>query len=198
MYDNFSLELETEKIYISKTKIYFKEVLSSYNNHNFRASIVTLYSVVIIDLLYKLEYLQDLYSDDTAKRILDEIKNIQKTNPTSPEWESILIKKIKEQTNLLEIIEFENLERLQKVRHLCAHPIYDRDFQLYIPNKETVRAFIRNTLEGILIKPPLFSKRIFEELIEDLATNKDFLLLNKNLVHHQNGWVKEKNHKFVT
>lgn len=97
-----------------------------------------------------------------------------------------MIKSIRERTNLLEIIEFENLDRLQKVRHLCAHPIYDRDFQLYVPNKETVRSFIRNTLEGILIKPPLFSKKVFEELIEDLALNKDFLLLKRNLNRYLN------------
>jgi hypothetical protein len=65
--------------------------------------------------------------------------------------------------------EYENLLYLQKQRHLSAHPILDSDTQLHTPNKETVRALIRNTLEDLLIKPPFYTKKIIDELLEDIA-----------------------------
>lgn len=46
-------------IYSSKTRNYFKEVISSYNNENFRSAIVMLYSTVISDLIIKLQDLRD-------------------------------------------------------------------------------------------------------------------------------------------
>ena len=57
-------------IYSSKTRTYFKEVISSYNNENFRSSIVMLYSTVISDLIIKLQELRDTDGDKTAETIL--------------------------------------------------------------------------------------------------------------------------------
>ena len=45
---------EADDIYFSKTREYFKEVLSSYANGNYRSAIVMLYSIAICDILYKL------------------------------------------------------------------------------------------------------------------------------------------------
>ncbi len=60
---DFSLEASSKRIYISKSKEYFKEVLSSYLNSNYRATIVTLYSVFICDVVFKLQQLRDLYNN---------------------------------------------------------------------------------------------------------------------------------------
>ena len=43
---------EADDIYFSKTREYFKEVLSSYANGNYRSAIVMLYSIAICDILY--------------------------------------------------------------------------------------------------------------------------------------------------
>ena len=69
-------------IYSSKTRNYFKEVISSYNNENFRSAIVMLYSTVISDLIIKLQELRDTDGDKTAETILSQIesKRIQKSN----------------------------------------------------------------------------------------------------------------------
>ena len=58
-----------------KTKEYFKEVISSYSNENYRSAIVMLYSVAICDILFKLEELKDMYNDEVAKEILQNIEN---------------------------------------------------------------------------------------------------------------------------
>jgi len=43
------------------------------------------------------------------------------------------------------------------------------------PNKETVRACIRNALEAVLLKLQFFQKRIVMELIKDIAAQKALL-----------------------
>ena len=164
-----SLENLSEKIHYGKTKNYFQEVLSSYHNGNYRSAVVMLWSVAVCDIVYKLQYLVDLYQDKVAKKILDELTKLQKKDPKSSSWEVKLIEDTHAETNLLDNSEYENLLYLQKQRHLSAHPILDSDTQLHTPNKETVRALIRNTLEDLLIKPPFYTKKIIDELLENIA-----------------------------
>lgn len=64
---------------------------------------------------------------------------------------------------------------MQRHRHISAHPVLEGDYQLYTPNKETTRAHIRNTLEGLLLKPPVLAQKIIETLLEDLCRIKDTL-----------------------
>lgn len=178
---DFSLEHSSNNIYNSKTKEYFKEVKSSYENHNFRSVIVSLYSIVICDLVYKLQDLRDIFEDDSAGGILDEIQKNQKENPNSPDWESKLIELIKKRSSILDASTYENIKSLQKHRHLCAHPIMEQNFELYQPNQETAISHIRNIIEGLLMNPPLVSNKIFKILIEDIAENKGALRNNEEL-----------------
>jgi hypothetical protein len=178
---NFSLDLAAENIHSDKTKEYFQEVIKSYYNENYRSAIVMLYSVTLTDLILKLKALKEVYNDEKAIIILEKIEKLQSENSTSPEWESKLIELVKQQTNLLEQSDFLNIQNLQKLRHLCAHPIITQNYELYRPNKETVRAHIRNILEGLLIKPPLLSRKIFDDLVADLNENKNILINDKDL-----------------
>ncbi len=52
---------------------------------------------------------------------------------------------------------------------------------LHRPNKDTVRSLIRNTLDGVLTKPPIFTRKIFEEFITDLANSTDILIEESKL-----------------
>ena len=181
-----SIDLLTEQIKNSKTQEYFEEVIRSYYSKNYRSAIVMLYSIVICDLIFKLQELKDQFNDENAKSILSEIETIQKGNPTSPIWESRLIELVKEQTNILEHSDYENISHLQKHRHLCAHPVILQDYHLYSPNQETVRAHIINILEGVLIKPALLSKKIFNEFLNNLEDIKDILITEKDIETHLN------------
>ena len=167
----FSLESVSEKIYFDKTKEYFREVLSSYHNNNYRSSVVMLWSVVVCDILYKLQHLVNLHNDPKVIDILNKIQNIQESNPKSSEWEMKLIEESWRNTELINNIEYANLEYLQTQRHLSAHPVLRHDSELHSPSKETVRALLRNSLEDVLIKPPFYANKIFDELVLDIANN---------------------------
>ena len=118
-----SIENLIDNIFSSKTRDYFQEVIQTYYTNCYRSSIVMLYSVVICDLIYKLEELRDVYNDATSKKILLEIEGLQQANPKSPDWENKLVEMIADRTKLLEISDVENINQLQKHRHLSAHPV---------------------------------------------------------------------------
>jgi len=165
----FSIENLSEKIHNGKTKFYFQEVLSSYQNGNYRSAVVMLWSVAVCDIIYKLQFLVDLYDDKQAKTILNEIIEIQRNDPKSPSWESKLLDDTFKKTQLLDSAEYENLVYVQKQRHLSAHPTLNSDSELHTPNKETIRALIRNTLESVLIKPPFYTQKIIDKFLTDIA-----------------------------
>lgn len=180
----FSLERITDNIHFGKTKGYFQEVLSSYNNRNYRSSVVMLWSVAICDIVYKLQQLIDLYDDAAAKEILQDVTKIQDRDPKSSAWELKLLNDVRDKTYLLDSSEFEDLIYLQKQRHLSAHPVLNSDRELHSPNKETVRALLRSTLEGLLVKPPIYTQRIMQELLEDISESSDVLNSRKKVKKH--------------
>ena len=90
----FTLDNIAKKIHYGKTKKYFEEVLSSYQNENYRSAVVMLWSVAVCDIVFKLQSLIDLYGDASAKEILDELSAIQDASPTSASWEVKLIEDV--------------------------------------------------------------------------------------------------------
>jgi hypothetical protein len=177
--NDFSITTASNKIYFSKTKKYYEEVIKSYLSKNFRSAIVMLYSVLICDIIYKLQELEDRFSDENAKKILSEILILQKNKPNSPEWEKKLIELVKERTDLLKASDYVNVIMLQKHRNLSSHPVFEDNYELYSPNEETALAHIRNITEGILINPPLFTKKIISTLLIDLE-NVSNVFLNED------------------
>jgi len=169
-------DVQFENIYHGKTKKYFHEVISSYYNGNFRAAIVVLYSVVISDVLYKLEELSNVYGERKAYDILETINVIRKSSPQSAEWEAKLLDQIKNANDFFDMSTHRNIEYLRSLRHLAAHPALDQDNELYLPNKATVASCISNMFEGVLTKPPLFVKKATEKIVADIANLKDKFL----------------------
>ena len=181
MLDEYSIEQRSTQIFDARSKEYFSEVLSCYSAGNHRSAIVMLWSVVVCDLLFKLQHLVDLYGDAKANGILAEIGQMQQDNERSPVWETKLVESVAEQTQLLDIAERENLLHLQRQRHLAAHPVVNANFQLHRPNRDTARALIRNALDGLLTKAPILSKQIVGDLVEDLEQVSGILIDDKKL-----------------
>ena len=140
-----------------------------------------LWSVVICDIIYKLNHLVDIYDDKQAKNILKTIERIQTNNPKSSEWEIKLIEESWNNTQLIDNVEYTYLDFLQKQRHLCAHPVLTGNAELHSPNKETVRSLLRNSLEYVLTKPPFYTSRILDEILSDISNNSSALQTERNM-----------------
>lgn len=194
----FSIEQNAEEIYHPKTKEYFNEVLQSYINGSYRSAVVMLYSVVICDLIYKLKDLKELYDDDTAKTILEKIEEEQASKPKSGDWEAILIEEIKRRTLLLEPADHISIDSLRQHRHLSAHPVLTQQDLLLMPNRETVRALMRNMLEGLLTKNPVMSKKVFTTILHDLEQHKDFFTDDSSLEKYfESRYLKNTNEQMI-
>lgn len=171
MKDGLSIESLKTKIFSTNTSEYFEEVYSSYIHGNYRSAVVMLWSVVILDIVQKLQSLKDSYEDKVAISILNEIDKLNARERKSSAWELTIVQSVCDQTDLIEDSEYKNLEYLQQQRHLSAHPVIRSGVKLYVPNKDTTRALIRNALEIVLIKPPVYTDRILETVLADLSEN---------------------------
>lgn len=171
-----------EQIYFPRTREYFDEVERSFYNGNYRSAVVMLYSVVIADLLYKLEELKDYYSDAVAEKILEEVNKLRETNPRSSDWENRLIEKISKDTSIIEPYVLVNLEHLKNIRNFSAHPALNQNNELIKPSREKTMGLIKDMLTGIFVRPPLFIKKITNNILEDISTKReDFLEDNEKL-----------------
>lgn len=186
--DIYALESLQEKIFFPKTKEYFKEVISSYNNQNYRSATVMIWSVVVYDLVLKMQNLVDAYNDSVAKNILKEIKKEQVENPKSSKWEVYLVEQVCKQTDLIDDFELTNLEYLQQQRHLSAHPVIKDSVELYVPNRDAVRSLIRHALEIVLVKPPIYTKKVINNILTDLSENSEIL----DTIEDVEGFTKQK------
>ncbi|HEJ8343274.1 hypothetical protein GO905_09410 [Staphylococcus aureus] len=176
-----SIENLYENIDNEKTKEYFKEILISYQTESYRSAIVMLYSVVICDIIFKLNYMKALYNNQKAIDILNEIDKVQEDNATNPIWEKKLVDHVAK-TNLIDKATETNINHLRELRHLSAHPVINENKgELYSPTREEVISYMKNMLKDLLIKPPIFINKIFDDLLEDLSLNKSYLINDKQL-----------------
>lgn len=174
---NFSLERQAENIASPLSAEYFREVYSSFSNGNNRAALVGLWSCVVCDLLLKMQELRDLYGDQAAGDILLEIENKRLTNPKSPEWEELLLTRVTARTQLLDPIHAVTFRELRELRHICAHPVLIANtYEMSTPDSDIVLAMMRAVLDGLLTKPALLSKKVFDTLVEDLEQKREFLV----------------------
>ncbi|KQM73715.1 hypothetical protein [Sphingomonas sp. Leaf20] len=177
----FSIDLAADRIVDHRSRAYFVEVSRSFSNDCYRSAIVMLWTVVVCDMVYKLQSLRDLYADAGAGKLLQDVEAKRTVNPNSPDWEIYLLDQVFARTKILEASEHVQLQHLQKLRHLSAHPVLSGADLLFLPTKEDTRAQIRVALGALLLKPPMFSKRIVEALVEDIAANKALLISREKL-----------------
>jgi len=166
---DYSIELSSEDIFDSRSRRNFSEVYECYAIGHYRSATVMLWSVVITDILFKLDQLANLYSDTAAQAILATVSTFQASNPRSPEWELTLVREVHSKTELIDAAELIQLEQLQQLRHLSAHPVLTQVDLLYRPNREAVRAHIRNSLDAVLTKPPILGRKVFDHFMKDIA-----------------------------
>lgn len=179
-----SLLIDYQKILNNKTREYFKEVVSSYNNCNYRAAVVMLYTVSICDVLFKLKDLSELYGDTNANELLEKYedhKNGKKKTFSKSSWEYELLTDANK-NGLIDSVLFSELTSVYNYRNMSAHPILDQNYELFSPSKEITVALILTVYERLLSQPPLYISKIIDSMSEDLAKRKSILLADRTLL----------------
>jgi len=135
------------------------EAIAAYRGGALRSAIMSTWIAVAYDIIAKARELasqgegapqQFVYYLEVAING-DNIKKLQ-------DIERDLLKTANEDLQLFAPHEFHALERLRKDRHLCAHPAFVVEDELYQPTPELVRCHIVHALKYLLIHAPLQGK----------------------------------------
>lgn len=164
--------VNADNIYFPQIKEYFREIISSYDNGNYRSSMVMLYSTVVCDLLLKLKELSDVYSDAKAEKILEEI-NKKRREANNSAWEWALIDKIWKETELLNDESYSMIQHIYNLRNFSAHPALNDEYELISPTPEMTVAYIKKALEDIFVKPSVFAQNIVDRMSNDIAARRE-------------------------
>jgi hypothetical protein len=147
------------------------EALSAYRGGALRAAIVCTWIAVDYDVIAKAKELST-HGDAAAAAFVKEVEQAIQNNDVKKMQaiESEVLTTANEKLQLFAPHEHEDLNRLQKDRHLCAHPAFATEDALFQPTPELVRTHIAHALKHLLINAPLQGKSAIERFHMDLLS----------------------------
>lgn len=133
-----------------------------------RAAILLTWLAVVYDVIGKLRELEEA-GDAQAKQLRAEFEAIRASGDikSAQDFES-RIPTIALSLELISKIEQQDLERLQKDRHRCAHPSQTDEDTAYAPTDELARSHLRTVVESMLQHPPAQGKAALARLQADI------------------------------
>ncbi|MCH8485767.1 MAG: hypothetical protein LAT75_02810 [Candidatus Cyclonatronum sp.] len=152
-----------------KARNYIKEAVACYNSGAFRASIVATWIAVAYDLLEKIRELS-LTGDQEAEKQAEFFEKACQSGDISAALriEKELLTLARDKFELISIIEFTDLKRLQDDRNRCAHPSMVSTEESYSPSAELARYHICNAVECLLKHQPVQGKSALARLLKEV------------------------------
>lgn len=173
--DELVLRCRTEQ-----SKEYIKEAVGCYRVGAFRACIVNTWIALVFDLIDKIRILH-FSGNAKATLLFEKFKTYQEQIEKgsdqgligSSNFERNILKTVSQELGFFSSQELEDLDRLRKDRHRCAHPSQQSLDLPYKPSAELARLHLRNTIVSVLAQQPVQGKAALDELL-GLITSKTF------------------------
>ncbi|VEF17783.1 hypothetical protein [Stutzerimonas stutzeri] len=147
-------------------KNYLNESIAAYRTGAYRASLITTWIAVCVDIIEKIRELS-LGEDPSAKKWEQALDKIQSNDPKAMlEFERNLLNIACEELQLISSIEKSHLERLKDDRNICAHPTFSDDGSQFSPPAELALAYIVQSANYLLVHAPVKGKVIVQRLYE--------------------------------
>lgn len=147
-------------------KNYINESIAAYRTGAYRASLITTWIAVCVDIIEKIRELS-LSDDPAAKKFEEQLDKIQPNDPASMlGFEREILNIACDELQLVSTIEKSHLERLKDDRNVCAHPTFSDDGSQFTPPAELALAYIVQAANYLLIHPPVKGKVIVQRLYE--------------------------------
>jgi len=147
------------------------EAIAAYRGGALRSALMSTWIAVAYDIIAKARELAgqgEAAPKAFAKELDDAIAAKDKRRLQTIESE--LLTKANSDLQLLAPHEYAALVRLQEDRHLCAHPAFVVEDELYQPSPELVRAHIVHALQHLLVHAPLQGKSAIARFDADLLS----------------------------
>jgi hypothetical protein len=148
------------------SKNYLNEAIASYRVGAYRASLITTWIAVCVDIIEKVRELS-LAEDPAAKKIEQRLDNIDPNDSNAMlSFERSLLDIACEDLQLISTIEKSHLERLKNDRNVCAHPTFSEDGNQFSPQAELSLSYIAQAANYLLVHPPVKGKVVIKRLFE--------------------------------
>lgn len=148
------------------SKNYLNEAIASYRTGAYRASLITTWIAVCVDIIEKIRELS-LAEDPAAQKIEQRLDNIDQNDPSSMlAFEKDLLDIACDELQLISAIEKSHLERLKNDRNVCAHPTFSEDGNQFSPQAELSLSYIVQAANYLLVHPPVKGKVVIQRLFE--------------------------------
>lgn len=157
------LDILLTKVRNPQSRVYFLDAVRAYKAGALRASLTAAWVAIAYDLIAKYRELSAigdaaatawLQSWDNATAISDIRQLLQ--------LEGKILEDAANNTQAISQIAGRQLDRLREDRHLCAHPAFSAEAQLFEPTPELVRMHLVNAVDLVLGQEALQGRAIFE------------------------------------
>ena len=147
------------------------EAITAYRGGALRSAIVSTWIAVAYDVIAKARELAN-QGEAAPQAFVKELDGAIGADDKRKlqTFEAELITKADSDLQLLAPHESNALVRLQRDRHLCAHPAFVVEDELYQPSPELVRAHIVHALQYLLVHAPLQGKSAIARFDADLLS----------------------------
>jgi hypothetical protein len=154
-----------------RSKAYFLDAVRAYKAGALRAAIASTWIAVVYDLIAKYRELSVM--DDGAARAFianwDAATDAQNTKKLL-ELENSILADAAEKTQVISHTAKTHLDRLRDDRHLCAHPAFSTEADLYEPSAELARLHLVNAIDLVLSQEPLQGNAIIGQYDADVQS----------------------------
>lgn len=155
----------------SESRRLISEAVTAYRGGAFRSAIMATWIAVAYDIISKARELA-AQGEALPKAFVDELDSAIASSdiPRRQNIERLLLKTAYETLQLLAPHEFDALSRMYSDRHLCAHPAFVADDELFQPTPELVRTHLIHALQYLLIHAPLQGKSAVSRFETDVLS----------------------------
>ncbi|PWE78697.1 hypothetical protein XF30_20050 [Bradyrhizobium sp. SUTN9-2] len=157
------LDILLTRIRHPQSKVYFLDAVKAYKAGALRGALTSAWVALVYDLIAKYRELSAL-GDAAATTFLRSWDNATAAGDIAKllQLEAGILEDATANTQVVNRIARTHLERLREDRHLCAHPAFSAEAELFEPTPELVRLHLVNAVELVLSQEPLQGKAIFE------------------------------------
>lgn len=157
------LDILLTRIRHPQSKVYFLDAVKAYKAGALRGALTSTWVALVYDLIAKYRELSAL-GDAAATAFLQSWDNATVAGDITRllQLEGGILEDATANTQVVNRIARKHLERLREDRHLCAHPAFSAEADLFVPSPELVRLHLVNAVDLVLSQEPLQGKAIFD------------------------------------
>ncbi len=157
------LDILLTRIRQPQSKVYFLDAVKAYKAGALRGALTSAWVALVYDLIAKYREISAMgdaaaaafpLSWDNATAAGDIAKLLQ--------LEGGILEDATANTQVVNRIARTHLDRLREDRHLCAHPAFSAEADLFEPSPELVRLHLVNAVDLVLSQEPLQGKAFFD------------------------------------